>query len=310
MKNNLFFLLIFSWSSILSGQTPVNATFFAEAGERFWIIIDGQRQNELPQARVEVVGLTKSTYRVKVIFDDDKLKSISQTITTRDFDEKPVNSTYVISNKHPITGRVGKMRLRLSSYDEAVAPKPVAQVPEPVELREEAQIPPPAAAPAHVPTEVSKAPDMDNGQVTININLLSTNERHEANRGDRRPQTKSKQSEKTTQTPINPTPVPETPKCPELDDADFNVLLDQIKNQSFENTKLRIANNILLSNCLKVSQIKSILALFSFEKSKVDFAKSAYGRAVDPNRYFMLHDAFSFSASVNELNAHIEQQQK
>jgi hypothetical protein len=311
--------LVLAWFATLAffagqAQIPVTLTFFAEAGERFWVVIDGQRQNDQPLARVEVSNLTKPIYRAKIIFEDDKIKSIGQTVSTLDFDEKPVHTTYVVTRRHPITGRTGKMRMFISGYEPATMPKPAASTP-----------PPPAAHPEPVPTSTqpqteaptpAQAPPVETappagqpGNVTININV-PTSAPAAANH-DRRNRRERPQQQATNPTPVStptPPPAPEVPKCPEMETADFNAFVGQLRNQSFENTRLNTANGILRSHCLTVNQIRTIMETFSFEKSRLDFAKAAYGRAVDPGRYFMLNDLFSFSSSVEELTNFIGNQ--
>ncbi len=85
-------------------------------------------------------------------------------------------------------------------------------------------------------------------------------------------------------------------------DADFNALINNIRNGSFESTKLSIANTVLRSNNFTTQQVKSILRQFSFESTKLEFAKNAYANTIDKNNYYLVNDAFSFSSSTIELN--------
>ena len=45
--------------------------------------------------------------------------------------------------------------------------------------------------------------------------------------------------------------------------------------------------------------------LFSFDSSRLEFAKFAYGHTVDRNRYFQTYNSFTFDSSVNELSEFI-----
>jgi len=47
---------------------------------------------------------------------------------------------------------------------------------------------------------------------------------------------------------------------------------------------------------------------FTFEDTKLQFAKFAYGRTFDIGNYFVVNNAFDFSSSVDELNAFIATQ--
>ena len=46
--------------------------------------------------------------------------------------------------------------------------------------------------------------------------------------------------------------------------------------------------------------------MFSFEDSKLDFAKYAYERTYDIDNYYKVNDAFTFESSVDELNEYIQ----
>jgi hypothetical protein len=45
--------------------------------------------------------------------------------------------------------------------------------------------------------------------------------------------------------------------------------------------------------------------LFTFDSSRLEFAKFAYGRTVDRNRYFQTYNSFTFNSSVDELSDYI-----
>ena len=84
--------------------------------------------------------------------------------------------------------------------------------------------------------------------------------------------------------------------------SNFSAAKNTISKQSFDETKLSTAKQIMSSNCLTAAQIKEIMLLFSFEETRLALAKEAHPRCVDKNNYFVLNDAFNFSSSVEELN--------
>ncbi|MCB0819872.1 MAG: DUF4476 domain-containing protein, partial [Bacteroidetes bacterium] len=43
----------------------------------------------------------------------------------------------------------------------------------------------------------------------------------------------------------------------------------------------------------------------TFEDSKVEIARHGYSRVVDPQNYFTVNSAFTFSSSVDELNRYL-----
>jgi hypothetical protein len=81
--------------------------------------------------------------------------------------------------------------------------------------------------------------------------------------------------------------------------------LSIIEKESFDNSKLNTAKQVASNNALCVTQIMQICRLFSFDQSKLDFAKYAYHFCVDQNNYFMVNDVFSFSSSKDELQKFI-----
>lgn len=76
-----------------------------------------------------------------------------------------------------------------------------------------------------------------------------------------------------------------------------------IKSESFTENQMNVAK--AGGKCLSCSQIKEIMNTFSFEASKLDFAKWAYSQCVDKSNYYTLNSAFSFSSSKSELNSYV-----
>lgn len=87
--------------------------------------------------------------------------------------------------------------------------------------------------------------------------------------------------------------------------ADFNAAKNTISETSFEETKLSTAKSITASNCLSADQVSAICNLFSFEASKLEFAKYAFKYTIDPKNYFKVNNVFSFDASKDELSKFI-----
>lgn len=95
---------------------------------------------------------------------------------------------------------------------------------------------------------------------------------------------------------------------PCMNDADFSAALSIIKNESFESSKLSTAKQIVSRNYLNVNQIIEICKLFTFDKDKLDFAKSAYHHCTEKEKYFLLRSVFQFDSSKKELDEYIQQQ--
>jgi hypothetical protein len=94
--------------------------------------------------------------------------------------------------------------------------------------------------------------------------------------------------------------------CPwPMDQAAFSNAQRTIAAQSFEENRLQVAKQVFSTNCLTSAQVAQIMETFTFEDSRLDFAKFAYGYTFDLGNYFVVNNAFTFSSSIDELNAHI-----
>lgn len=101
----------------------------------------------------------------------------------------------------------------------------------------------------------------------------------------------------TTTTTYNTTPMPVP-----MDGRTFADAKNAISNASFEDTKLSTAKTVLSSNYVSVNQVIEICHLFSFDNTKLAFAKFAYSKTVDQNNYYKVGNVFSFDSDRQALN--------
>ena len=92
----------------------------------------------------------------------------------------------------------------------------------------------------------------------------------------------------------------------QMSGASFNSAKSSIQSKSFEDSKMTVAKQVTKANCLTVEQIKEVMSLFSFEESKLDYAKYAYDYCYNPGDYFLINDAFTFESSIDDLNKFLE----
>lgn len=88
----------------------------------------------------------------------------------------------------------------------------------------------------------------------------------------------------------------------------YNQLIDQIRKASFESSKVSVANTALRNNRISVAQLVGILNEFSFESTRLDFAKSSYRYVADKRNYFQVNDVFTFQSSKDDLNEFLQKQ--
>lgn len=87
--------------------------------------------------------------------------------------------------------------------------------------------------------------------------------------------------------------------------SNFNLALDHIRNASFESDRKVIARQYINSNTVTSREVLQIIQQFDFESNKLDIAKFAYGRTIDPQNYFIVHQGFGFSSSSTALDRYI-----
>ena len=87
--------------------------------------------------------------------------------------------------------------------------------------------------------------------------------------------------------------------------AAFASLMATLENTRFESNRVEIARKVIASSHLGSVQVRDLKSLFSFESNRLDLAKFAYRYAIDPENYFLVHNALHFSNSSRELNRFI-----
>ncbi|HXH20247.1 MAG TPA: DUF4476 domain-containing protein [Chitinophagales bacterium] len=86
-----------------------------------------------------------------------------------------------------------------------------------------------------------------------------------------------------------------------MNQHDFTQLLRVLESKSFESTRQEIALSALGSNYFTSEQVRQMLNVFSFESTKTEVAKRAYDKVVDPDRFYIVFDSFTFESSIDDL---------
>lgn len=90
----------------------------------------------------------------------------------------------------------------------------------------------------------------------------------------------------------------------------FDLLIQQIRKASFESSKVNVASQALRNNKITVNQLIGILGEFSFESTKLKFAKDYYRSVVNRRDYFMINDVFTFQSSKDDLTDFLNRQER
>ncbi|HNW70846.1 MAG TPA: DUF4476 domain-containing protein [Bacteroidales bacterium] len=317
-KMLLLSLFVAAFACNISAQS--NLTVFNQEGEKFWVIVNGIKQNDAAQTNVQVTGLTEPNYKLKVIFENNALPAIDKAVYTRDVDGNFLSTSYEVKKD-----KKGSYVLRLASYSEVPTASAATQYSAPLVLVEK-----PATQTTQTTTTVVSGNTQANGG-SVNINAVdpvtgeavSLNMSVNAGVNGMTGGVTSTTTTTTTTTTTSSSSDMATQNnqvsnhyimngyngpmgCPwPMSEPDFQSAKSSIASKDFEDSKLTIAKQILSSNCMLCSQVRDFMNLFSFEATKLDFAKFAYSRVFDQGNYYKLNDAFTFESSIDELNEYI-----
>lgn len=87
--------------------------------------------------------------------------------------------------------------------------------------------------------------------------------------------------------------------------AQFSQYIRTVNDQWTESNRLQVALQGLQLNFLTTQQVKAVMEVFWTEGARLDFAKAAYLRVVDPQVYYEVNEVFWHPSSVQELSAYI-----
>lgn len=106
-------------------------------------------------------------------------------------------------------------------------------------------------------------------------------------------------------------PPPETVPSPGIAPAatreELGEVLKALRAESFDNSRLLLARQIVTARPRFTSrQIREMLGTFTFDDSRLELAKAAYAMVLDPENYFVVNEAFTFSTNRDALSRHIQ----
>lgn len=304
-------LLFCSFIGFSQIQPFGHLSIFSEDGDRFQLILNGELINDIPQTNLRVEDLNQPYYNAKIIFADKSLQEITKNnLMITDIDGVFTDVTYKIKRDK---NKAGKMKMNFFS-----------QIP----VRQDF-IPASNVHVIHYGQPKSNVVLQQSGGVTqttttttqsgvniganVNIGGINMGVSINDNMGD------GVVTQTTTTTTHSSSAYSDEHHGHQnydngrgckgkyaMSPKDFSNALATVKNQNFDETTLKTAKQIASANCLNVNQIIQLVKVFSFEESKLDFAKYAYDYCVDPKNYFNLNNVFSFSTSVEDLSDYIQ----
>lgn len=90
-----------------------------------------------------------------------------------------------------------------------------------------------------------------------------------------------------------------------LSEADYQDFLVHIANEAFDSGILTKAKSFVQKTRLSAAQIAGIMDKFTFDDSRLKFAKFAYESCYDPVNYYKVNQSFTFSSNAKALDEYI-----
>jgi hypothetical protein len=270
---------------------------YTEKGEPFTLYVNSVKQNDPPEANVRARNITGDSYTIRVQFADQTIEELTKKYWT---EAKNVDITLIVKQNN-------KGKWVINTHGET--PRAYEQ---PVVVHHHVVTPPPQE---YYETGTVSMHVNDGGEhVNVNMNVsggsinVSASDGYESANINMSVNTGVNVSANVTTTGYVETHhgghvPPPAPRCQyATSHYDFTQALNTIQKETFEKTKITLTKQVCQSSCMTAEQLRVVLKAFTFEASRLEIAKFAYDYVFDPEKFYLINDAFEFSSSVDELN--------
>lgn len=87
-----------------------------------------------------------------------------------------------------------------------------------------------------------------------------------------------------------------------ISNSDFMVLVESIKNESFDEDKLSVISIAAKYHFFLVEQVLQLIDLYPYSDSKIEIIKYTYPNIIDKNNSHRLINAFTFSSDKDKVS--------
>lgn len=304
-------LVLISTASFAQPGPVGHLTIFSEDGDKFTLILNGEVINDVPQTNLRVEDLNQPYYNAKIRFQDNTLTDVSKNnLMLTDVDGIFSDVTYKIKRD-----KNNKTKMKLNYFSsipvrlDFIPPSNVHVVhygqPQPVIVQQVGGV------------SQTTTTTIQNGGTNIGVGVniggvnmgISINDSMGNGSVTQTTTTSSTTSHSGGTITQHDEPIRGCGGRTCMTSGNFSAALATIKKQSFEDTRLKTAKQVITANCLNVDQIIQIANTFNFEENKLEFSKYAYDYCIEPKNYFKLNGIFSFSTNVDELSDYVQSRQ-
>jgi hypothetical protein len=313
MKKLMYTAAIIASLAMQATAQTSNLVVFDQQGEPFYAILNGVRQNATPQTNVMITGiLAPASYKITIIFKDSTIPAINKSFYYQNAGTQVTGNVVVKGNGEHVLRWMSETPLAQAS------PPPAGQN----TIVYTTTAPPMGGSTTVTQQTTTTTAGPGNGTVSVNTGGMGVGMNVNMNGMTTQQTTVTTTTTTSSSGDMGQAPPPPAGGgqvyvdgysgpvgCPmPMSHDDFEGAKRTINDKTFENDKLTIAKQIASSNCLTAGQVKAIMNLFTFEDSKLDFAKFAYAHTYDRGNYYKVNDAFQFSSSTDALNQFINSQ--
>lgn len=261
--------------------------YSSSKNEKFTMYIDGMRVNRKPTNTLRILELQMHEFDVTLEFENKGMSPIRQTIRMKE-DNKEYAYTIEKTKKN--------YRALKEWYKAPQGVVEYKKFPTTIHFDDFRH----GKDPEYVPqtnNNENKNQNINNNDININVNVINKN----GSDDDDEPRRKGKRKRKYHLEGYHGDYGCDWP----MSERRYKEVKRTIKSNSFDDTKLKIAKQIIDNNCLLTDQVIGIINLLTFENNKLKLAKFAYSRTLDQGNYFKVNRVFDFNSSVEELTEYI-----
>lgn len=294
MKLKITFVLLFFAALVSNAQNYGHLTIFSEDGDKFFLILNGERINDVAQTNLRVEDLPQPYYNAKIIFEDKTRKEITtNNLALTDVDDHFMDVTYKIRRDKKSPSKMKMSFFSMAEIEPDFTPPPTLYV---------MHYGQPQPRVTQTVTQTTTTMGQPAGGVSMGVNAPGMN----VNISIQEPQMSGTISQTTTTTTSygDDDRRPRPRGCRDgyaMSPRQLDDMLSSLRKQTFEDTRLKTAKQMVSNNCMSAAQIAKMCAEFKFEDNRLQLAKHAFPFCTDPNNYYKVNDVFTYSSSTDEL---------
>ncbi len=320
MKKLILGSLLFIGCLSVRAQSS-NLVMFTAQGEKFTLYVNGARINAAPESNVKATGINADFVKIRVVFLDNGQEISKGVMIYDETTPPPVEVTYQIK-----PNKKGSYNIQHVSTSNIEVPT-LTTTTTPVQVVTTSS---PVSTTTVTTTQVTNEPAVTNSismnagageNASLNMSVKDDNGNNvsfnmSVNVGDTKESVKTSSTTSSTKTvtttqtsyssPSTTSVTTTSATCAAMNQNDFQELVASIDDQAAEENRLAIAKQAIDDSCLSTKQVINVLGLFAGEETRLEFAKYAYLRTSDRDKYFNVNSALYSQESVKELSEYIK----